>query len=172
MFIGHQKIKKYFEQAIGKNQLAQCYLFVGPESVGKFTLAQWIAKNLLNSKESKLEISNHPDFLLIKPEIKQNKSAFKKKQSSPKNTNPIISIDQVRELKRKFFLSSFGGGRKVAVIDKIDRLTMVGQNTCLKLLEELDAQKNIIILTTSSFSSVLPTIISRCQVINFGLVSR
>ena len=174
MFIGHQKIRKYFDRAIANNKLAQCYLFVGPESVGKFTLAQQITKKLLNlgKAETEMEINNHPDFLLVKPKIKQNKNISEKKKISKKNTRPIIGIDQIRELKRKFSLSSFSGWYKVAIIDQADYLTVEGQNSCLKLLEETDARKNIIILITDNLSSILPTIISRCQMINFGLVNR
>ncbi len=173
MFVGHQKIRKYFNRVIANNKLAQCYLFAGPENVGKFTLAQQIAQRLLGLEKAGIEINNHPDFLLIKPEIKQSKNVSEKKQlPSKKNTKPIISINQIRELKRKFSLSSFSGGYKVAIIDQADYLTIDGQNTCLKLLEEIDAQKNIIILIVANISAVLPTIISRCQIINFGLVGQ
>lgn len=157
MIIGHQKIKNYFERIINQNNLAHAYLFAGPENVGKFTLASWIAQKLINQED----INSHPDVLIIKPEIKEEHGKIKELS---------ITIDQIRKLKERFSLSPFQSQYKIAIIDQADRLTPQAQNTCLKLLEELKDCKNLIILVTSHPHLILPTIISRCQIINFGLV--
>ncbi len=74
----------------------------------------------------------------------------------------LQKIDDVRELKK---LVKFSFSEKTAIIiQDIDKITTEAANAFLKNLEE--PTKNIIyILTASNLSNVLPTIISRCEVI-------
>jgi len=66
------------------------------------------------------------------------------------------------------FLSvkSMLGGRKVVIIDDAEKMTPQAQNCLLKTLEE-PPPDSILILVTSDRHSLFPTIVSRCQVINF-----
>jgi DNA polymerase-3 subunit delta' len=58
------------------------------------------------------------------------------------------------------------GGRKVVIIDDAEKMTPQAQNCLLKTLEEPPSD-SILILVTSDRHSLFPTIVSRCQVINF-----
>lgn len=91
------------------------------------------------------------------------------------HTNDILSvssdIDSVREAKRFLSMSPLNGTHKVALIDQADRMQDEAQNALLKVLEEPSAS-SILILITSKPDALLPTITSRCQVIDFAAPSK
>lgn len=75
-----------------------------------------------------------------------------------------IKIDQIRELQREAALSPVEGRRRVYVIRQIELATTEAANCLLKTLEEPPARV-ILILTTSDRDVLLPTIVSRCQIL-------
>jgi len=79
-------------------------------------------------------------------------------------------VEHIRELQRKIGLTAEGSARKVAIVDGAERLTRSAQNALLKTLEE-PPEKTIFILIVENLEKMLPTILSRCQVKKFGLVS-
>jgi DNA polymerase III delta prime subunit len=74
-----------------------------------------------------------------------------------KNTRPIQSFLSVRSL---------WGGRKIVVIDDAHKMTPQAQNCLLKTLEEPPAD-SLLVLVTHDRRRLFPTIVSRCQVVNF-----
>jgi len=89
---------------------------------------------------------NNPDFYLIKEETS-------------------IKIAQIRELKEKISLKPFSAKAIVVVISEADKMTLPAQNSLLKILEEPPVSSRII-LTAPGPKTLLPTIISRCQIIH------
>lgn len=77
----------------------------------------------------------------------------------------IISVHEVEEIIDKFKLKSFEGGYKVLVMTKIEKMNDQAANKFLKFLEE-PPEKTIILLLAESIDFVLPTILSRCQLVN------
>lgn len=63
------------------------------------------------------------------------------------------------------------GGKKVVIIDDAHKMTDQAQNCLLKTLEE-PPPDSVIILVTSDRRRLFPTIVSRCQIIGFGRLSR
>lgn len=155
--IGHQKIVRNLEKSLTSNHISHAYVFAGPERVGKFTLARQFAEQLVGASAEKI----NPDVVVIEPEVEEKKGVTRKKD---------IRIDAVRELQHKLALSSFGAGYKVAIINDADRLNKAAQNGLLKTLEE-PAEKLVLILVAHNEKKLLPTILSRCQTIRFGLVA-
>lgn len=150
MIIGHHKIQSFFSRSLEKDILSHAYLFVGPESVGKFTLAKDLAEKLVG------EIGSvRADVSVIEPEGEKRKE---------------IKIESVRELIRRMAISPIAGKYKVAIINDASRMNRSAQNSLLKILEEPPAQA-VIFLIASDRSKLLRTIVSRCQVIRFNLVS-
>lgn len=78
------------------------------------------------------------------------------------NKQLIISIAEVRELKRKMQLTAFEGSKKIVVIWHAEKINQEGANAFLKLLEEPPPDTHII-LTLEEPAQLLPTILSRCQ---------
>ena len=81
----------------------------------------------------------------------------------------FIKINSVREIRRGAALSSFQGGPKVFILMSVENMNAEASNSLLKTLEE-PPPHTILILTSSEKSKLLPTIISRCQLIQCDLL--
>lgn len=75
-----------------------------------------------------------------------------------------IGIEEVRKIGKLLTLKPFGGGERVVVINRVEKATLEAQNAMLKFLEEPPVD-NTIILTSINVNNLLPTIVSRCQII-------
>jgi len=160
--VGHAKQIAALKQAIARDRLHHAYVFLGPEGVGKKTLALALAK-AIHCRESagdfcgrcascvNIESRNHPDVRLIAP-------APGKKE---------ITIDQVRALEKELSYRAFSDGKKVAVIDPASAMNLAAQNALLKTLEEPPAG-SLLILVAASAGALLPTVLSRCLKVSFG----
>ena len=78
--------------------------------------------------------------------------------------NPALKIEQFRELKKSMGFGAYEGGYKITLIPEAERLTVQSANSLLKLLEE-PPPGWVFFLTASDPSLLLPTIVSRCQVL-------
>ena len=94
----------------------------------------------------KVQEQAHPDILWVEPEKKSR----------------AISIEQVRDLQRMIYQTSFAGSWKACVMTAADRMGDPAANAFLKTLEEPPA-RSVFFLLTDSPQSLLPTIVSRCQ---------
>lgn len=80
----------------------------------------------------------------------------------PDNT---IGIAQVREIKRTVALKPFRSQYKAVIIEDAQALTVEAQNALLKTLEEPPDHTIIVLLVSTNIDALLPTVVSRCQVI-------
>lgn len=87
----------------------------------------------------------HPDFIVIEPEIS-------------------IGIKEIRDLEHQVSLKPYSETEKVILIKNAEKLTTEAQNAFLKTLEE-PPDHSVIILSVLTSDSLIPTIISRCEVI-------
>jgi DNA polymerase-3 subunit delta' len=162
---GHEAQVRAFDLAVKRNRLAHAYLFVGPPGVGKRLFAGELAKALLCEDPPpdrleacdrcpgclQVEAGTHPDcFVTGRPEERLE-----------------VIIDVIRELCRRFGLKSARDRGKVAILDDADDLNEEAANCFLKTLEE-PPPRSILILIGSSRERQLPTILSRCQVVQFA----
>jgi len=159
MIIGHHRILNFLKKSIENKRISHAYLFAGPSHLGKKTIAFDFIKTLTGIEADK---SVHPDILIVEPEITEKKGI--KKESG-------ISIAQIREVQHRMSLFAYQASHKIAVIDRADRMTKEASNCLLKTLEEPSGDA-VLILITSDSQSLLPTIISRCQLVNFLPVAR
>ncbi len=156
--IGQDRALFLLERALLRPSHA--YLFVGPAGSGKSTCAEaWIQALFCEHKTGcgscaecrTLASGNHPDRHVWEPD--------------GKNT----TIDQVREIIRQADLAPYRAARQVHVL-KADTLNTASVNALLKSLEEPPAG-TILLLLAQSALDLLPTLVSRCQRITFGLVA-
>lgn len=75
-----------------------------------------------------------------------------------------LKIEQFRKLKETLGFGSYSGGYRITLIREADRMTIQAANSLLKLLEEPPAGW-VFLLTASDSSNLLPTIVSRCQIL-------
>lgn len=112
----------------------QGVLFVGPEGVGKLSVAHALADRIVN----------HPTSIrVISPDDKGT-----------------IAIETIRELYKTTRAKQ--DGQQVVIIERADRMSVEAENAFLKLLEEPRAGLTFI-LTTLQLESLLPTVLSRVQ---------
>lgn len=156
--IGHTRIRQYFDTLIQQQRLHHAYCFVGPEHVGKRTVALHIAATLLKTGVDALPIQ--PNFLFLTTERDEKKD----------KTRHAIDIGQVRQMISSFSLTQSSGGYQVAIIDPADLLTTAASNALLKTLEE-PRKNTVIILIAQSEDGLLSTVRSRSHIIRFSPVS-
>lgn len=164
-FIGNKKAVNILQKGIRNDMLSHAYLFSGPEQVGKFTLAKLFALSAIEGTELKLSIGGFNkdallDLIVVTPEVLEKNGISKQRD---------ISIESIREAKLGLSLFPYHGKYKILIIDDAQKMNVSAQNGLLKSLEEPNAT-TMIILVTHETDRILPTIHSRCQVINFGLV--
>lgn len=80
---------------------------------------------------------------------------------------PVHPVELTRELTHAVARGPLEAGAVVAVIDDVDLMRRESANAMLKMLEEPPANTHIILLT-EKLHTVLPTIVSRCQIVRFG----
>lgn len=158
--LNQQNQKKSWLEVMKKN-LASSILILGPTGVGKFQLAENLGKTILCQNANApcnactncrlVKAGNHPDFIIVKPQI-----------SGKKIKNFKISSEQIKKIKNQLNLASHQGGYQVIIIKQGDLLSNQTQNSLLKILEE-PLPKQIFILTADSEKGLLSTIVSRCQ---------
>lgn len=153
----HQKTSKFISRSIEKNKLAHAYIFYGPQDVGKFNFALDLAERITSDS---ISLKNY-EILVIRPEIQDEKGKTKELD---------IKVLEIRELQRKIRLTSWKGKRKVAIIDRAEKMTTSAQNALLKTLEE-PPENTVLILVTKNKDKLLSTVLSRCQKIKFGISS-
>ncbi|MFA6215147.1 MAG: DNA polymerase III subunit delta' [Patescibacteria group bacterium] len=174
--VGHQHVVSYLQNGLLNDKISHAYLFVGPEHVGKTEVAKnfvysLVCKNLpagnglvpCGECDCCRQVANkiHPDVLWVEREENEKNEKLKKN----------ISIEQIRELQSRLNLHSFLNSYKVAVIGGAETLSQEAANSLLKSLEE-PAPKTVLILLATNLAAVLPTIISRCQVLRFRPVNQ
>lgn len=155
------QISKLFEKIINNNQLQHAYIFEGVAGTGKYEMAKWVAQavNCQNPTETgapcqqcsqcvRIEHEEHPDVIAIAPD------------------GATIKVDQVRQIKDEFSRSGMESQRKILIIKEMDKMTPSAANSLLKFIEEPEGEITILLLTTE-VQRLLPTIVSRCQLIHF-----
>lgn len=156
------KLSQHFAKLVQNNQLAHAYLFSGASGSGKLQLAIWIAQAVfcknpqpdgqpcLQCLECKRIAANeHPDVVQIFPD------------------GNSIKVDQIRYLKMEFSKSGLESNRKIFIIKDVEKMTTSAANSLLKFIEEPPG--NVTAFLLSSYANqILPTIISRCQVVELA----
>ena len=148
--IGHNNIKKELEKDISLNKVSHAYVFYGKEGIGKNTLAEEFAKQLLNVNI----LATCPDYKYI---------------TTIENKSEVI-IEQVRnEIITDVNIAPATSRHKVYVIDGMPNDS--AQNALLKTLEE-PPEYVVIILIVQNLNMFLPTVISRTKNISFDSLSK
>ena len=84
--------------------------------------------------------------------------------------DPSITIEKIRELKQTLSFKPIKSKQEIAFIFEAQKMTIAAQNALLKTLEEPPGE-SLLILTAPNSDLLLPTISSRCQIINLSAKS-
>jgi DNA polymerase-3 subunit delta' len=86
------------------------------------------------------------------------------------HTLPIIPLGEIMDLRRELALKSHGQKHRIFLISHADRMNREASNSLLKILEEPPGGV-VFFLTTSKPGRLLPTIVSRCQKVQFNTLT-
>ena len=113
---------------------------------------------------------NNWSSMAIESALKVSMSKWKE-SSDYGNKHPIINIDSIRSLIKKLSIAPFYDNYRIIIIWMAERMNEEASNMLLKTIEE-PGNKTVFILLTDDIRRLLPTIVSRCQIINYDLTKR
>lgn len=160
--------------AARSRRVSHAYLFAGPAGVGRYDAALSFAQ-LLNCERPQTDDAcgecrpcrliaggQYPDVRTVDVE--------RGLLLDPRDTTKtVIGIDQVRALRHEVAFPPLEGKYKVYIFAGADRMQDVAASSLLKVLEEPPPQV-VIILIAESTVPMLPTVVSRCQLVRFSLI--
>lgn len=175
---GNTRVKEILKKMINTGRLPGALLFTGEEGVGKKLFALEVARALncrtpidseacgvcpscvriarLNYPEredaeewTQIIWTDHPDVGLV---------------VAPKR---VLRVEQMRQIEKEANFRPFEGKARVFLIDEADKLNDASANALLKVLEEPPRTSHLILITARP-AMLLPTILSRCQMIRFA----
>jgi len=183
---GHMDVIEGLWRAAKDERLGHALLFGGPDGVGKFASALYLAAGLFcetgpgepcgqcgacHRFQSGGVESNHPDLLVVDPldtgaeVIKINRIVFREDSSSKDD------VELRRTVEGFLDLHAIESEWRVVIIRECHRMNVNAQNALLKTLEE-PAAGTLLILETAQIGGLLDTIMSRVTRVEFTPLSK
>jgi len=161
--VGQDHAVRMLHKALAGARLAHAYLFYGPSGVGKkytalqFVKALYCLTSPLDACDTctscrKIVAGNHADVTLIAPE------------------DTSMKIEQVRAMQRQLGYKPYENQRTTIIMDGCELLTPPAANALLKTLEE-PPSNTLLLLITGNKEALPLTIVSRCQLVPFRLLT-
>lgn len=157
--IGHQKELASLDSDVQSGTLTHAYLFIGPESIGKFSVAKSLAgilqcpHNFCRTCPTCIQVDkrSHSDTIELWDD------------------GESIKIATVRDIIARLSMTP-QSNYKVLLIDNFGRATDEAANALLKILEE-PPPRTIFVFTANQMRDVMATITSRMRIIKFKKLS-
>lgn len=160
---GHTQIIEHLQNAIKLEKVSHAYIFNGEKGAGKKLLANTFAKTLQCEEGGinpcgkcksciQTESNNQPDIFRVTHE------------------KASIGVDDIRiQVNNDIGIKPYSSPYKIYIIDEADKMTEQAQNALLKTIEEPPEYARIILLT-NNVNTLLPTILSRCVILDLKTI--
>ena len=102
-----------------------------------------------NNLCKRIDDGNYPEIKIIEPD------------------GMLIKKQQILDLQKEFSMSAVEGSKRIYIIKDCEKMRPETANSMLKFLEEPESDI-VAFLMTNNINNILPTIISRCQIIRLG----
>ncbi len=160
--IGQEAMKDYFKNAILLNKVSHAYIINGERSSGKEFIAHIFAMALQCENRNE-DMEPCHECHSCKQALNNNQPDIIKIMHEKPNT---IGVDDIRtQINNDIGIKPYSSPKKIYIINDGEKMTQQAQNALLKTLEEPPEYAIILILTTN-VNDLLPTILSRCTVID------
>ncbi|MDE6994123.1 MAG: DNA polymerase III subunit delta [Lachnospiraceae bacterium] len=158
--VGQEQLKEHLQNAIAMNKVSHAYIINGERNAGKEFVARVFAMALQCEKggtepcgechSCKQALGNNqPDIIYISHE-KPN----------------TIGVEDIRsQINGDISIKPYSSPRKIYIINEGEKMTPQAQNALLKTLEE-PPEYAVILILTINVEALLPTVLSRCVVLN------
>lgn len=170
---GHEGAIAEFEDARKSGRLHHAWLLVGPEGVGKATLAYRFARSLLAEGEGEAaQDPSHPVFRKVASLAHPNLLLLRRSlNEKTKRYGQWIGVDEVRRLRAFLGHSAGEGGWRVVVVDRADEMNQNAANALLKALEE-PPPRTLFLLVASAEGRLPVTIRSRTRTLRVSALNK
>lgn len=163
--IGQEQIKEHLQNALSSGKISHAYIINGEKSSGKEFIARVFAMALQCEKGGTEPCQ---ECHSCKQALSGNQPDIVKVTHEKPNT---ISVDDIRDqINNDVGIKPYSSPYKVYIVGEAEKMTTQAQNALLKTLEEPPAYA-VILLLTSNMNALLPTVLSRCVVLNMKPVA-
>ena len=175
---GNSRVKTALKRMMVTARLPGALLFVGEEGIGKKLFALEVAR-ALNCRSPK----DHEACGVCSSCVRIAKLNYPVRDDADEWTQIIwtdhpdvglvvaprrvLRVEQMRQIEKEANYRPFEGKARVFLIDEADKLNDASANALLKVLEEPPRTSHLILITARP-AMLLPTILSRCQMIRFS----
>ena len=166
---GHDKVVSMLQRSVDEGRLSHAYMLSGPPNVGKMSLALDLAR-ALNCLEDDRPCDRCAQCNRIARGVHADLHVIGPGDDDPDSDRVMVGIDQVREAQRQASLTPFEGRYRVFIFNRTEQMSEEAANSLLKTLEEPPEQV-VLVLLAASHQALLPTLVSRCQVMELRPVS-
>lgn len=183
---GHDEVENTLLEQIDADRLPHALIFAGPQGIGKATMAFRLARYLLKNggesnadgglfgdelpKENAENLFVDPDDPVFRQvasgghaDLMTIERLFDDKKNRYKGS---VEVDEIRKITPFMRMTASQGGWRIVIVDDADTMNRNSQNAILKILEE-PPEHALLILVCHRLGAMIPTIRSRCRVINF-----
>jgi len=163
--IGQEQIKEHLQNALAMKKISHAYIINGEKASGKEFIADIFAMTLQCEKGEKEPCQSCHS---CKQALSGNQPDIIKVTHEKPNT---IGVDDVRtQINSDVAIKPYSSPYKVYIMNEAEKMTVQAQNALLKTLEE-PPEYAVILLLVTNLNTLLPTILSRCVVLNMKPVS-
>lgn len=158
--VGQEQIREHLQNALETHKVSHAYIINGEKSSGKEFIARIFAMALQCEREG-VEPCN--ECHSCKQALSDNQPDIIRVTHEKPGT---ISVDDIRaQVNNDVAIKPYSSRYKVYIINEAEKMTPQAQNAILKTLEE-PPEYAVILLLVSNLNTLLPTILSRCVVLN------
>jgi DNA polymerase III subunit delta' len=172
---GHSEAEAALLAAYRSGRVPHAFLLIGQHGIGKATLAYRMARFVLAHPDptapavqaaTSLAVDpDHPAARRVAAQAHADLLVLERTENDKGVLRMQIAVEDVRRTVSFFGSTAGEGGWRVAIVDAVDELNRFGANALLKVLEE-PPERAMLFLICHSAARVLPTLRSRCSVVN------
>ena len=178
--LGHGEALQGLWDAARSDRLPHALILRGPEGIGKYHAARWLALGLLCEAGPgepcltcgpcrRAQADSHPDLFLVDPlAVGQDRMTIHfivTRENRPKSAYSGPSIEDFLRLRAD------EGGWRIVCLRDVDSMNDNAQNAFLKALEE-PGENTLLLLTSARPDALLETIQSRTVSVDLGPLSQ